>query len=186
MPVPRFLTLVDPILDSLSDGLPKQLSDLRSDVAESIGLTEEDLAERLPSGPTVFNSRVRNAIDLLGREVSEEPPQHAWSCSLVWRLQRGVVQLTERGRAEVAHRAQVKANPWEAGSTASGLIRVTEEIERLTLQNEELLARIATLRETRDRFIESLRSEGASTRVLEALEHAGRERAARQREQREL
>ena len=111
------------------------------------------------------------------------PPQYAWSCSLVWRPQRGVVQLTERGRTEVAHRAHVKANPWEAGSTASGLMLVTQEIERLFLRNEELFARIATLRETRGRFIESLRSEGASTRVLEALEHAGRERAARQRDQ---
>lgn len=186
MPVPRVLTLVDPILDSLSDGLPKELSDLRSDIAYSIGLTEEDLAERLPSGPTVFNSRVRNAIDFLAREISEDPHQHAWSCALVWRPQRGVVQLTERGQAELAHRAHVKANPWEAGPTSSGLVRVSEEIGQLLLQHKELVARIATLHETRDRFIESLRSTGASPKVIEALERAGRERAARHRGEDEL
>lgn len=55
MPVPKYYEMHRPFLESLSDGLAHTLKELKLSVAQYFSLSEEDLAELLPSGrQTVF------------------------------------------------------------------------------------------------------------------------------------
>ena len=88
MAVPDFQTLMRPTLAILSDGNEHSVEDLRTHIAESFGLSESDLEERLPSGRAkTFNNRVGWATTYLYR------------CGLVSRPRRSIYGITERGRA---------------------------------------------------------------------------------------
>jgi restriction system protein len=50
MAIPDFQTLMRPLLELHADGDEKAQSELRDALARRFELTEEDLAERLPSG----------------------------------------------------------------------------------------------------------------------------------------
>jgi restriction system protein len=63
MPIPDFEKLIRPVLALLADGLAHQVSDLRQKVAAELNLSDDELAERLPSGyDGVFSNRTRWAI----------------------------------------------------------------------------------------------------------------------------
>jgi restriction system protein len=63
---------------------------VRTVLAEQIGLTDEDLALKIPSGAPVFNSRVHWAVTYLAQ------------AGLLRRPRRGVVELTDRGNEVLA------------------------------------------------------------------------------------
>ena len=63
---------------------------MRTVLAEQIGLTDEDLALKIPSGAPVFNSRVHWAVTYLAQ------------AGLLRRPRRGVVELTDRGNEVLA------------------------------------------------------------------------------------
>ena len=50
MPIPDFQSLMLPILQALADGNETRLSEVRSRVAASEGLTSDDIQQMLPSG----------------------------------------------------------------------------------------------------------------------------------------
>jgi hypothetical protein len=50
VPVPDFQTLMRPLLETLASGEERPISEVRADLAKRFSLTEEELAERLPSG----------------------------------------------------------------------------------------------------------------------------------------
>ena len=57
MPIPDFQTVMRPVLEVVSDGVPHALSQVREDVANSFGLTEDERRERITSGTqTTINS----------------------------------------------------------------------------------------------------------------------------------
>lgn len=91
MPVPDFQTLMRPILDELSTGAERSIGDVRASLAQQFNLSDEELAQRLPSGQAkTFNNRVGWAATYLNR------------CGLLERPRRSVYRITERGRAVLA------------------------------------------------------------------------------------
>jgi restriction system protein len=89
--VPDFQALMRPLLEELASGDERPISDVREGLAERFALTEEELAERLPSGlAKTFNNRVGWAATYLYR------------CGLLERPRRSVYRITERGRVVLA------------------------------------------------------------------------------------
>ncbi|MGD9883398.1 MAG: restriction endonuclease [Reyranella sp.] len=92
MAVPDFQSLMLPVLRGVADG-PIAAPELRQRVADSVHMTEADLAELLPSGrQTTFSNRVAWANIFLQR------------ASLIRTVRRGVYEITQAGK-EVLERA---------------------------------------------------------------------------------
>lgn len=86
MTVPDYQTLMLPVLRAIADGQHHRLVDVRTVLAEQLGLTDEDLALKIPSGSPVFDSRVHWAVTYMAQ------------AGLIRRPRRAVVQLTVRGQ----------------------------------------------------------------------------------------
>lgn len=87
MAVPDFQTLMRPLLDQYATGTERSISDVRSALADSFALTDEERSERLPSGSArTFDNRVGWAATYLNR------------CGLLDRPRRAVYRITDRGR----------------------------------------------------------------------------------------
>lgn len=87
MPIPDFQSVMRPVLQTVGDGEPVSLTDVREQVADVFGLNEIERNERLPSGrQTVINNRVGWARTYLNKAGLLQIPE------------RGMVQITERGR----------------------------------------------------------------------------------------
>ena len=88
MPVPDFQTLMLPALRALGQQSPCTTSEVRQALSAEFVLTDQDLAELLPSGrQTTFANRVAWAYSYLKQAVLISSPR------------RGVYEITERGRA---------------------------------------------------------------------------------------
>jgi len=91
MPVPDFQTLMRPLLDEYATGGERRIAEVRAVLATRFGLTEEQLAERLPSGlARTFDNRVGWAATYLYR------------VGLLARPRRSVYAITARGREVLA------------------------------------------------------------------------------------
>src|SRR5712692_2752473 len=91
MAVPDFQTLMRPLLEEYAAGGENRIGDVRARLATRFGLTEEERAERLPSGlARTFDNRVGWAATYLYR------------VGLLARPRRSVYAITERGRAVLA------------------------------------------------------------------------------------
>ena len=86
MGVPDYESLMHPVLSVLSDGEHRTAAALREELAAKIGLTDQDRAERIPSGSRVFDNRVHWAVTYLVQAGCVERPR------------RGIVTITDRGR----------------------------------------------------------------------------------------
>lgn len=87
MAIPDFQSVMRPVLESVRDGKPYALADVREAVKEAFGLSDEERKERLPSGnQTVINNRVGWARTYLNK------------AGLLTIPQRGMVQITDRGQ----------------------------------------------------------------------------------------
>jgi restriction system protein len=62
MPVPDYQSLMAPVLGALADGGDRSLAELRTVLAERLGLTEEDLQAKIPSGTPLFANRLHWAV----------------------------------------------------------------------------------------------------------------------------
>lgn len=91
MAVPDFQTLMRPLLEEYAVGGERRIADVRAVLATRFELTEEELAERLPSGlARTFDNRVGWAATYLYR------------VGLLARPRRSVYVITERGRQVLA------------------------------------------------------------------------------------
>lgn len=91
MAVPDFQTLMRPLLALSEDGEPHAIADLRDSLGEQFNLTQEDLADRIPSGRvTTLQNRVGWAATYLYR------------CGLLERPRRAHYRITQRGRDVLA------------------------------------------------------------------------------------
>lgn len=91
MPIPDFQSVMRPLLETVSDGTPMSLGNVRSQVADTFELTEVERNERLPSGRQgVINNRVGWARTYLNKAGLLQIPE------------RGMVQIIERGREALA------------------------------------------------------------------------------------
>lgn len=86
MSFPTFQDVMQPILHRVSDGAVRPWRDLRDECAKVFQATEEELAERLSSGGSRFDSRVQWALT------------HLVQAGLLTRPSRGHVQITARGK----------------------------------------------------------------------------------------
>ncbi|WP_204216652.1 winged helix-turn-helix domain-containing protein [Pseudomonas saudimassiliensis] len=85
MAVPDFQSLMFPLLKFSADGEEHTMQEARDGLAKLMGLSEEDLRERLPSGrQTTFANRV------------------AWA--KVYLTQAGVLESPKRGRFHISER----------------------------------------------------------------------------------
>ncbi|MDT4833257.1 Mrr restriction system protein [compost metagenome] len=92
MAIPDFQSVMRPVLATVQDGAPLQLSVLRERVADQFQLTDEERKERLPSGhQTVINNRVGWARTYLNK------------AGLLTIPSKGMVQITARGRDTLAN-----------------------------------------------------------------------------------
>jgi restriction system protein len=88
MAIPDFQTLMRPLLELHADGDEKTQPELRNALARQFELTEDDLAERLPSGTArTFVNRVAWAST------------HMKEAGLLVKPRRGISRITERGEA---------------------------------------------------------------------------------------
>jgi restriction system protein len=90
MSVPDYQSLMAPVLGALADGGDHSLAELRAVLAERLGLTEEDLQAKIPSGTPLFANRLHWAVTYM------------YQAGLVSRPKRGVVRITGRGRKVAA------------------------------------------------------------------------------------
>lgn len=86
MAIPDFQSIMRPLLVLLSDGQDRSVQTIRETLAQQFALTEEELAERLPSDrDLLYRNRVGWALShLKGAAVIESP-------------RRAVYRITERG-----------------------------------------------------------------------------------------
>lgn len=90
MTVPDYQSLMLPVLRAIADGKEHRSADVRRLLADQLGLTDEELSLKIPSGTPVFENRVHWAVTYMAQ------------AGLVRRPRRGVVELTERGRNVLA------------------------------------------------------------------------------------
>lgn len=78
MSVPKYDELMKPLLVAVKDGMVYKIKDVAANLAEQLHLTEEDLAEVLPSGrQTVFKNRVGWAKTYLKKAGLLDSPARA-------------------------------------------------------------------------------------------------------------
>ncbi len=91
MAIPDFQTLMRPILAQLQDGQPRAIADVRAALVSEFALTEEDLAQELPSG------RAKTFQNRVGWVTT-----HLYRTGLLMRPRRSVYAITERGQQVLA------------------------------------------------------------------------------------
>jgi restriction system protein len=88
MPIPNFQGLFAPILTAHLDGLEHSTVQIREEVSTALGLTPNELEEKLPSGAqSLFINRAAWSIVYLTK------------AGMLQNVRRGVYQITERGRS---------------------------------------------------------------------------------------
>ena len=180
MAVPGYQTLMRPLLEEYAAGGELPIADVRAALATRLGLTPEELAERLPSGlARTFVNRVGWAATYLYR------------VGLLARPRRAVYKITERGREvlvanpgrvdlavlsqfpEFAEfvKASGRSTRASGGVTAPpGAAEAATPEERIDAAHQEL--RQALIAELRDR-ISSVSPEAFEDLVLDVLHAMG-------------
>lgn len=145
MSVPKYHELMHPLLDLIADGRARNLREASQELAERLALTDEDLAEILPSGHSRYLNRVGWAKSDLNKTGLIE------SCG------RGLFRISEKGRAalpDLPHRLDRKyfeargLGSWKTVASpdpdAPGVSPGTEPDETLTPEEQidETLAEI--------------------------------------------
>jgi restriction system protein len=97
--VPDYQSLMAPVLHALSDGETRTMSQLREIVAAQLGLSTDDRKQTITSGAPLYDNRLAWAVTYINQ------------AGLVRRPRRGIVEITERGRAVLEeHPDQVDNN----------------------------------------------------------------------------
>lgn len=101
MAIPDFQSVMRPVLQTVSDGQPRALANVREAVKEAFELSDEERKERLPSGnQTVINNRVGWARTYLNKAGLLKIPE------------RGMVQITDRGQDALSNGPQRISVAW--------------------------------------------------------------------------
>src|SRR5512132_2269226 len=94
MTVPDFQSMMRPVLRLHADGLPHTSADVRDNVAQVLGVTEEDRQVPLPSGRmTRYANRVAWAVTHMAQALLLERPQRGVTPGL--RQSRGMHPMSE-------------------------------------------------------------------------------------------
>lgn len=87
MPIPDFQSVMRPVLLSITDGSPKLMAEVLEDVCGHFQLTEDERAQRLPSGKQTY---IKNRVGWARTYMKK--------AGLLTSPGKGLIQITDRGR----------------------------------------------------------------------------------------
>ena len=148
MAVPKFFEFFEAFLKAVSDGELHSAKDVRNNIANSMKLTEEDLAEMLPSGTQrTFDNRVAWARTYLDKAGLIETPM------------RGKYHLTEEGLRALASNEKIDIAYVEKSEEFKNFHNVTTQNTSIEIQNEKNETPLEILESAHKQYLSALASQ---------------------------
>jgi restriction system protein len=148
MAVPKFFEFFEAFLKAVSDGELHSAKDVRNNIANSMKLTEEDLAEMLPSGTQrTFDNRVAWARTYLDKAGLIETPM------------RGKYHITEEGIRALASNEKIDIAYLEKSEEFKNFHNVTTQNTSIEIQNEKNETPLEILESAHKQYLSALASQ---------------------------
>lgn len=148
MAVPKFFEFFEAFLKAVSDGELHSAKDVRNNIANSMKLTEEDLAEMLPSGTQrTFDNRVAWARTYLDKAGLIETPM------------RGKYHITEEGIRALASNEKIDIAYLEKSEEFKNFHNVTTQNTSIEIQDEKNETPLEILKSAHKQYLSALASQ---------------------------
>ena len=148
MAVSKFFEFFEAFLKAVSDGELHSAKDVRNNIANSMKLTEEDLAEMLPSGTQrTFDNRVAWARTYLDKAGLIETPM------------RGKYHITEEGIRALASNEKIDIAYLEKSEEFKNFHNVTTQNTSIEIQNEKNETPLEILESAHKQYLSALASQ---------------------------
>ena len=148
MAVPKFFEFFEAFLKAVSDGELHSAKDVRNNIANSMKLTEEDLAEMLPSGSQrTFDNRVAWARTYLDKAGLIETPM------------RGKYHITEEGIRALTSNEKIDLAYLEKSEEFKDFHNVTTQNTSIEIQDEKNETPLEILESAHKQYLSALASQ---------------------------
>lgn len=148
MAVPKFFEFFEAFLKAVSDGELHSAKDVRNNIANSMKLTEEDLAEMLPSGSQrTFDNRVAWARTYLDKAGLIEMPM------------RGKYHITEEGKRALTSNEKIDLAYLEKSEEFKNFHNVTTQNTSIENQDEKNETPLEILESAHKQYLSALASQ---------------------------
>lgn len=148
MAVPKFFEFFEAFLKAVSDGELHSAKDVRNNIAKSMKLTEEDLAEMLPSGSQrTFDNRVAWARTYLDKAGLIETPM------------RGKYHITKKGIRALASNEKIDLAYLEKSEEFKNFHNVTTQNTSIEIQDEKNETPLEILESAHKQYLSALASQ---------------------------
>lgn len=148
MAVPKFFEFFEAFLKAVSDGELHSAKDVRNNIANSMKLTEEDLAEMLPSGSQrTFDNRVAWARTYLDKAGLIETPM------------RGKYHITEEGKRALTSNEKIDLAYLEKSEEFKNFHNVTTQNTSIENQDEKNETPLEILESAHKQYLSALASQ---------------------------
>lgn len=148
MAVPKFFEFFEAFLKAVSDGELHSAKDVRNNIAKSMKLTEEDLAEMLPSGSQrTFDNRVAWARTYLDKAGLIETPM------------RGKYHITGEGIRALASNEKIDLAYLEKSEEFKDFHNVTTQNTSIEIQDEKNETPLEILESAHKQYLSALASQ---------------------------
>lgn len=148
MAVPKFFEFFEAFLKAVSDGELHSAKDVRNNIANSMKLTEEDLAEMLPSGSQrTFDNRVAWARTYLDKAGLIETPM------------RGKYHITEEGIRALTSNEKIDIAYLEKSEEFKNFHNVTTQNTSIEIQDEKNETPLEILESAHKQYLSALASQ---------------------------
>ena len=148
MAVPKFFEFFEAFLKAVSDGELHSAKDVRNNIANSMKLTEEDLAEMLPSGSQrTFDNRVAWARTYLDKAGLIETPM------------RGKYHITKEGIRALTSNEKIDLAYLEKSEKFKDFHNVTTQNTSIEIQDEKNETPLEILESAHKQYLSALASQ---------------------------
>ena len=148
MAVPKFFEFFEAFLKAVSDGELHSAKDVRNNIANSMKLTEEDLAEMLPSGSQrTFDNRVAWARTYLDKAGLIETPM------------RGKYHITEEGKRALTSNEKIDLAYLEKSEEFKNFHNITTQNTSFENQDEKNETPLEILESAHKQYLSALASQ---------------------------
>ena len=148
MAVPKFFEFFEAFLKAVSDSELHSAKDVRNNIANSMKLTEEDLAEMLPSGSQrTFDNRVAWARTYLDKAGLIETPM------------RGKYHITEEGIRALTSNEKIDLAYLEKSEKFKDFHNVTTQNTSIEIQDEKNETPLEILESAHKQYLSALASQ---------------------------
>ena len=148
MAVPKFFEFFEAFLKAVSDGELHSAKDVRNNIANSMKLTEEDLAEMLPSGTQrTFDNRVAWARTYLDKAGLIETPM------------RGKYHITKEGIRALTSNEKIDIAYLEKSEEFKNFHNVTTQNTSIEIQDEKNETPLKILESAHKQYLSALASQ---------------------------